>query len=98
MPAEPEGREEGRFAGAALRAGVAASVAIMVAALVLSALRPGRGETLAWIGVAILIATPLLRVVFLAAAFARGRQWRLLAASVAVLGMLAAGIVLGRPR
>ena len=98
MPAESEGREEGRFAGAALRVGVWASVAIMAAALVLSVLRPGRGETLAWLGVAVLVATPLLRVVFLAAAFARGRQWRLLAASVAVLGLLAAGIVLGRPR
>lgn len=97
MPAEPETREEGRLAGAALRVGVTASVAIMSAALVLSVLRHGRGETLAWLGVAVLIATPLLRVVFLAAAFARGRQWRLLAASVVVLGMLASGILLGRP-
>ncbi len=97
MPAESEGREEGRFAGAALRVGVWASVAIMAAALVLSVLRPGRGETLAWLGVAVLMATPLLRVVFLAAAFARGHQWRLLGASVTVLGLLAAGIALGRP-
>ena len=54
------------------------------------------GEALALLGIAALIATPFLRVVFVAAAFARGRQWRLLAAALCVLGLLAAGVALGR--
>lgn len=53
----------------------------------------GHGEALALLGIAALIATPYLRVLSLAAAFARGRQWRLLAVSAAVLGLLLAGLL-----
>jgi hypothetical protein len=53
----------------------------------------GYGEALALLGIAVLIATPYLRVVMLCAAFARGQQWRLLAVSAAVLGLLLAGLL-----
>ncbi len=60
---------------------------------VLHAAASGHGEALALLGIAALIATPYLRVLSLAAAFARGRQWRLLAVSAAVLGLLLAGLL-----
>ncbi|MBI5240037.1 MAG: DUF1634 domain-containing protein [Elusimicrobia bacterium] len=53
----------------------------------------GHGEALALLGIAVLIATPYVRVATLCAAFARGRQWRLLAVSAAVLGLLLAGLL-----
>lgn len=95
----PEGsrREEGRLASLALRAGVWLSGAAMAAGVLLAAWsgRAADGEALALLGVAALVATPVLRVLLLAAAFARGRQWRLLAAALAVLGLLGAGVALG---
>jgi len=63
--------------------------------LVLRSACAGHGEALTFLGIVTLIATPYLRVLLVAAAFARGRQWRMLAVSLAVLGMLCAGILLG---
>ena len=89
-------RGEGRSAGRALALGVWVSGLLMAAGLVLGALRPGGlGEFVALAGIAALIATPFLRVAMLCAAFARGRQWRLLAVSAVVLGLLLSGIWLG---
>ena len=55
----------------------------------------GNGEALALLGVAALVGTPFLRVILMAAAFARGRQWRLLAVAFGVLGLLTVGVFLG---
>ena len=90
-------REEGRLASMALRIGVRCSGAVMALAVVWSVLRPADAEparSLALVGVAVLVATPFLRVVSLAAAFARGRQWRMLAVSAVVLVLLLAGVLL----
>ena len=94
--AEDYRREEGRAASRALRAGVWASGALMAAGAAWAA--RGHGESLALLGIAVLVATPFLRVASLAAVFARSRQWRMLAVSLAVLILLVAGIVLGRWR
>ena len=93
---EDSRRGEGRAAGRALRAGVWASGVVMAAGAVWSA--RGHGDSLALLGIAILVATPFLRVASLAAVFARSRQWRMLSVSLAVLVLLGAGIVLGRSR
>ncbi len=89
-------REEGRAAGLALRAGVWGSGVLMAAGALWAA--AGHGESLALWGIAVLVATPFLRVIFLTAVFARSRQWRMLAVSLTVLVLLGAGIVLGRLR
>lgn len=58
----------------------------------------GRGEPAALValGVLALIATPAARVVVLAWQFARRREWAMTAVSLAVLGILTCGVVLGR--
>ena len=92
-------RDEGRAAGLALGLGIRLSAAVLAAGLALDALRPGGGgEHVALAGIAILIATPFLRVAMLCGAFARGRQWRMLAVSASVLALLLAGVWLGRGR
>ena len=58
----------------------------------------GNGAALTLLGILALIATPYLRVLLLAGAFAKGRQWRMLAVSLAVLSLLLAGILLGGTR
>jgi hypothetical protein len=98
LRAEESRREEGRLASLALRIGVRSSGSLMALAVAWSVLRPAdveRARSLALVGVAALVATPFLRVVLLAAAFGRGRQWRMLAVSLAVGGLLLAGVVLG---
>jgi hypothetical protein len=62
---------------------------------VLRSAAAGHGEAVTLLGIAALIATPYLRVVMLCAAFGRGRQWRMLAVSAAVLALLLAGVLLG---
>lgn len=95
MRAERDRLEENRTAGLALRWGLRASGAIMAVGVARDAFG-GDGSGLAWFGVALLLATPFLRVLLLAAAFARGRHWRLFGASAAVLVLLSAAIALGR--
>lgn len=98
MRADELRRYEGRSASAALRLGVRFSGALMAAALAVSVLMPGAADparTLGLLGVAVLVATPFLRVLFLTAAFARHRQWRMLGVCAAVLVLLLAGVVLG---
>lgn len=59
-----------------------------IAAAVL-ALRP---EGILWLGLAAVIATPILRVVAAALAYARRAEWRMLAISIAILGVIVAGV------
>lgn len=93
MSADAGRREEGRLAGLALSLGVWVSGLTMAAGVAWSA--AGGREDLAWWGIAALVATPYLRVVFLAAAYARRRDMRMLAIALCVLGLLAAGVLLG---
>jgi uncharacterized membrane protein len=50
---------------------------------------PLGGETVLWIGVMVMIATPVLRVAFAVVAFALERDWLYTGVSLVVLGLLA---------
>ncbi|HAM35770.1 MAG TPA: hypothetical protein DEB40_06485 [Elusimicrobia bacterium] len=54
----------------------------------------GNGAALALLGILALVATPYLRVALLVVTYARARQWRFLAVSLAVLAMLTLGLLL----
>jgi len=99
-----------RILGGGIRAsGAIMAAGLILAALRPAGLPPGppdwafilrqaaalNGAALALLGIAALVATPFLRVALVAAAFARGRQWRLLAVALCVLGLLAVGVALG---
>jgi hypothetical protein len=49
----------------------------------------GQGRAIIQLGVILLIATPVARVAFACGAFARERDWRYVAISLVVLGVLA---------
>lgn len=71
-----------------------AAVAVLVAAAV-GAVIPGRpGRLLDGVAIAIVIAAPLLRVLGLIAGFVREKDWRFVAAAVALLAVVAAGALL----
>lgn len=53
------------------------------------ALRP---DGILWLGLAAVIATPILRVVAAALAYARRAEWRMLAISIAILLVIALGV------
>lgn len=53
------------------------------------ALRP---EGILWLGLAVVIATPILRVMAAALTYARHAEWRMLAISIAILLVIAAGV------
>lgn len=53
------------------------------------ALRP---EGILWLGLAAVIATPILRVAAAALAYARRAEWRMLAISIAILVVIAVGV------
>lgn len=98
MRAEEARLREGRLASAALRLGVRLSAGLMALAVAWSLLTPEAvhpAQSLAFAGVAVLVAAPFLRVLSLVAAFARNRQGRMLAVSGAVLALLLAGVALG---
>lgn len=61
--------------------------AAIVAAVL--ALRP---DGILWLGLAAVIATPILRVVAAALAYARRAEWRMLAISIAILVVIALGV------
>ena len=62
-----------------------------LAALV-DAARALQPEGIIWIGLAVVIATPILRVILAAITYARGAEWRMVAISVAILVVIAIGI------
>jgi uncharacterized membrane protein len=65
-----------------------------LANVVRDALR-GDGIDLIDLGLLALISTPALRVAVLALAWAREREWRFAGVAIAVLALLALGMVLG---
>jgi uncharacterized membrane protein len=58
----------------------------------LDAVRGLQPQGIIWIGLAVVIATPILRVILAAIAFARGAEWRMVAISVAILIVIAIGV------
>ena len=59
----------------------------------LEALRSWRPEGLIWLGILAVMATPILRVIAAALTFARGGEWRMVGIAVAVLVVIAVGVV-----
>ena len=59
-------------------------------------LQAGDPATLMSLGLLVLLATPAARVAVLAWQFARRREWIFVAVSLTVLGVLAAGVLIGR--
>ncbi len=55
----------------------------------------GEGVGLLYVGLLLLIATPILRVVVLAVGWAVEKQWRFAAVAVVVLTLLGLGLLLG---
>ncbi len=84
-----------RLVSRLLGSGVAVSGLLLAAGLMAA---PPAGERLLHWGIVLLIATPVARVVLVAGAFAAQRQWRMFWASAGVLGLLAAGALLGQNR
>ena len=77
-----------------LRAGALGSGALLVLGLAGNALGLGGGPLLS-AGLVVLVATPVLRVLFLTVSFARARDWRMTAVSLAVLALLGLAAALG---
>ena len=75
-----------RAVEAVLGVGLAASTALLMAGLLLGAEAPLRA------GVVLLMFTPVVRVVVVAASLLRARDWLFSALALAVLGVLAAGM------
>lgn len=50
-------------------------------------------EGFLWLGLLVVIATPILRVIAAGLVYARGREWRMLAISIAILIVIATAIV-----
>ena len=61
---------------------------------ILAGLLQGRGLALVQLGIALLIATPLLRVVASVVSFARRRDWAFAVITLTVLTMLACSVLL----
>ena len=57
---------------------------------VIGGLRP---EGVLWLGLMAVIATPIIRVLAAAFAYARGAEWRMVAISIAILAVIATGVV-----
>ncbi|HNX49353.1 MAG TPA: DUF1634 domain-containing protein [Thermoanaerobaculaceae bacterium] len=54
----------------------------------------GQGLALVQLGIALLIATPIMRVVASIVSFAHGRDWRFVVITLVVLGLLACSLLL----
>lgn len=61
-------------------------------AAILAAIRALRPEGILWLGLTVVIATPILRVIAAALAYARQGEWRMLAISIAILVVIAIGV------
>ena len=53
-----------------------------------------RPEGVLWLGLMAVIATPIIRVLAAAFAYARGAEWRMVAISIAILAVIATGVVI----
>jgi uncharacterized membrane protein len=62
----------------------------------LAGVRAGRPAAIIVLGLLVLLATPLLRVIVSAATFARERDWRYVAITLAVLAILLLSFALGK--
>ena len=60
---------------------------------VIAAMKALRPEGLLWLGLVAVIATPIIRVLAAAFTYARSAEWRMVAISVAILAVIAAGVV-----
>lgn len=92
----PIGRRTWDLLGARLLAlGVAASATAIAAGLALwvTGVAPAAGTRLADLGVLVLMATPMIRVLVAAIEHAVARQWEVVAWSLAVLAVLLTGVV-----
>lgn len=88
--------EEGALGPAvakALRWGVTASGVLLAAGL---AAGPDRGAGVVKAGIAVLVATPIVRVLLLTAGHGRRREWPFMWAGLFVLSLLALSVFLGR--
>ena len=91
------------LAVALLGVGVAAMVATGVspfdavpaldAAGLIGAIGGLRPEGVLWLGLMAVIATPIIRVFAAAFAYARGAEWRMVAISIAILVVIATGVI-----
>lgn len=59
---------------------------------ILAAIGALRPEGILWLGLIVVIATPILRVATAALAYARQAEWRMVAISLAILGVIAVGV------
>ena len=93
-PAETAGTLE-RAVGRVLRAGIAATTVCLSIGLALTLMGVGRrpAEWLLTIGLMLLLATPVARVVVSVVDFARERNWIFFALTVIVLAELAASVI-----
>jgi len=60
---------------------------------VIAAMKALRPEGLLWLGLVAVIATPIIRVMAAAFTYARNAEWRMVAISVAILAVIATGVV-----
>ena len=91
------------LAVALLAVGVASMVATGISPLdaapaldaagLIAAIGELRPEGLLWLGLMAVIATPIIRVLAAAVAYARGGEWRMVAISIAILAVIATGVV-----
>lgn len=52
----------------------------------------GEPAAFLWLGLLVVIATPIVRVVVAAVAYVSGREWRMLAVSIGILTVIAVGV------
>ncbi|MEO5885249.1 MAG: DUF1634 domain-containing protein [Candidatus Limnocylindrales bacterium] len=61
-------------------------------ARILAAAGDLRAEGLLWLGLIVVMVTPILRVLVAALAYGRGGEWRMVAISIAILVVIAVGV------
>ena len=69
------------------------AVPTLDAAGLIAAMGGLRPEGVLWLGLMAVIATPIIRVLAAAFAYARGAEWRMVAISIAILAVIATGVV-----
>ena len=69
------------------------AVPTLDAAGLIAAIGGLRPEGVIWLGLMAVIATPIIRVLAAALAYARGAEWRMVAVSIAILAVIACGVV-----
>ena len=69
------------------------AVPTLDAAGLIAAIGGLRPEGVIWLGLMAVIATPIIRVLAAALAYARGAEWRMVAISIAILAVIASGVV-----